>query len=39
VAQQFVHEPNLRQRILETDSAGERISLLCEHLRKISTPD
>lgn len=39
VAQQFVHEPNLRQRILETDSAGERIKLLCEHLRKISTPD
>lgn len=39
VAQQFVHEPNLRQRILETDSAGERISMLCEHLRRISTPD
>lgn len=29
VAQQFVHEPDLRQRLLETISPGERISLIC----------
>lgn len=29
VAQQFVHEPELRQRILETLPPGERISLIC----------
>ena len=29
VAQQFVHEPDLRQKLLETVSVGERISLLC----------
>ena len=29
VAQQFVHEPDLRQKLLETISVGERISLLC----------
>jgi Lon protease-like protein len=36
VAQQFVHDPDMRQRILETDSAGERIGLICEYLRKVS---
>jgi len=29
VAQQFVHEPELRQKLLETTSPGERISLIC----------
>ncbi|MFM2198317.1 MAG: hypothetical protein RLZZ505_1749 [Verrucomicrobiota bacterium] len=29
VAQQFVHEPELRQRILETLPPGERISQIC----------
>lgn len=29
VAQQFVHEPELRQKLLETLSPGERISLIC----------
>jgi Lon protease-like protein len=36
VAQQFVHDPDVRQRILETDSAGLRIPLICEYLRKVS---
>lgn len=35
VAQQFVHDPDLRQRLLEMDSAGERISTICEYLRKV----
>lgn len=30
VAQQFVHEPDFRQKLLETVSVGKRISLLCE---------
>lgn len=34
VAQQFVHDFALRQRLLEIDSAGERIPLICEYLRK-----
>ena len=29
VAQQFIHEPDLRQKILESVSPGERISLIC----------
>jgi len=29
VAQQFIHEPDLRQKLLETVSVGERISLIC----------
>jgi Lon protease-like protein len=36
VAQQFVHEPNLRQQILETDSAGKRIAMICDYLRKVT---
>lgn len=36
VSQQFIHEPDLRQRLLETESIGARISLICEFLRKIS---
>ena len=36
VSQQFVHDADLRQQLLEMDSAGERIPLLCDYLRKIS---
>ena len=35
VAQQFVNEPDLRQRLLETPSVGERVSLLCGFFEKI----
>jgi Lon protease-like protein len=35
VCQQFVHDPDLRQRLLEMDSAGERIQVLCEFLGKV----
>ena len=37
VAQQFVHDPDLRQELLETISVGDRIRMLCgffEALRK-----
>jgi len=36
VGQQFVHDADLRQRLLEIDSVGERIPLLCDYLRKVS---
>ncbi|MBK1883405.1 LON peptidase substrate-binding domain-containing protein [Luteolibacter pohnpeiensis] len=36
VSQQFVHDPDLRQHLLELDSAGERIPLLCEYLRNAT---
>ena len=36
VSQQFVHEADLRQEILEMESVGERISRICEYLRKIT---
>jgi Lon protease-like protein len=36
VSQQFVHDPDLRQCLLETDSAGERIALLCAFLRQVA---
>ncbi len=39
VAQQFVHEPDLRQRLLETPSVGERVSLLCGFFQKIREND
>jgi Lon protease-like protein len=32
VCQQFVHEPDLRQRLLEMDSVGDRIPLICQYL-------
>ncbi len=35
VSQQFVHDPDLRQDLLENDSVGERVSLLCEYLHKV----
>lgn len=37
VSQQFVHDPNLRQHLLETDSAGERIRMLCDYLRQVGS--
>ena len=36
VCQQFIHEPNLRQQLLEMESVGGRIPLICEYLRKAS---
>ena len=33
VAQQFVHDNELRQYLLEEADGGERISLICEYLR------
>lgn len=36
VSQQFIHEPDLRQQLLEMDSVGARIPLICEFLRKVS---
>lgn len=39
VAQQFVQDPVLRQRLLEMDSAGERIGLICDYLHRTSDGD
>lgn len=39
VSQQFIHEPNLRQKLLETSAVGTRISILCEYLRNASQAD
>jgi uncharacterized protein len=36
VCQQFIHEPDLRQELLEMESVGRRIPLICEYLRKAS---
>jgi Lon protease-like protein len=36
VCQQFVHEADLRQQLLEMESIGARIPLICEYLRKAS---
>lgn len=36
VCQQFVHEADLRQQLLEMDSIGARIPPICEYLRKAS---
>lgn len=36
VCQQFIHEADLRQELLEMDSVGARIPLICEYLRKAS---
>ena len=35
VAQQFVHDPDLRQRLLETPDVGVRVSLICGFFEKI----
>lgn len=34
ICQQFIHEPDLRQNLLEMDSVGDRIATICEYLRK-----
>lgn len=36
VCQQFIHEADLRQQLLEMESIGARIPLICEYLRKAS---
>jgi Lon protease-like protein len=36
VCQQFIHEPDLRQDLLEMASVGGRIPVICEYLRKAS---
>lgn len=33
VCQQFIHEADLRQRLLEMDRIGDRIAVICEYLR------
>ncbi|MFT4176783.1 MAG: LON peptidase substrate-binding domain-containing protein [Luteolibacter sp.] len=34
VSQQFIHDPDLRQHLLELEQVGDRIPLICEYLRK-----
>ena len=36
VCQQFIHEADLRQRLLEMDSVGDRIPVICDYLRTAS---
>lgn len=36
VCQQFIHDPELRQKLLETESVGARIPLICDYLLKAS---
>lgn len=36
ICQQFIHDPDLRQRLLEMESIGDRIPVICEFLRKAS---
>ena len=36
VCQQFIHEADLRQKLLEMDLVGDRIPVICEYLRKAS---
>ncbi len=36
VCQQFVHEADLRQSLLEMDRVGDRIPVICEYLRNAS---
>ena len=36
IAQQFIHEADLRQRLLEMDLVGERIPEICKYLRNAS---
>jgi uncharacterized protein len=36
VCQQFIHEPDLRQQLLEMESIASRIPVICEYLRKAS---
>ena len=36
ISQQFIHEADLRQRLLEMNLVGDRIPEICEYLRKAS---
>lgn len=36
ICQQFIHEADLRQSLLEMDSVGERIPVICDYLRNAS---
>jgi uncharacterized protein len=36
VSQQFIHEADLRQELLEMERVGDRIPVICEYLRKAS---
>jgi Lon protease-like protein len=36
VSQQFIHDSATRQKLLEMDSIGSRIPIICEYLRKAS---
>jgi Lon protease-like protein len=36
VCQQFIHDPDLRQNLLEMESVGARIPVICEYLRQAS---
>jgi len=36
ISQQFIHEPDLRQKLLETTSVGSRVTILCEYLSKAT---
>jgi Lon protease-like protein len=36
ICQQFVHEPTLRQSLLETESVGARIPVICQYLHDAS---
>jgi Lon protease-like protein len=36
ISQQFIHEADMRQQLLEMDSVGDRISVICEFLRNAS---
>jgi Lon protease-like protein len=39
VAQQFVHDTDLRQELLETTSTGDRVRMLCEFFAKLKTAE
>jgi Lon protease-like protein len=36
ICQQFIHEADLRQQLLEQESVGDRIPVICEYLRNAS---
>lgn len=37
ICQQFVHDADLRQRLLEMESVADRIPVICDYLRKVSS--
>lgn len=41
ICQQFIHEADIRQSLLEMESVGDRIPVICSYLRKVNlgTPD